>query len=304
MWILWLFLFTGSTLALEKESWYEYESEITSTSGSRLVVPDDISWTQRFILAEMKALRTELESTKRELNIELNNRELASVDRALAYSGNTVNFLWLVMTLVVAGFWVVGWKTMKDVKDNLNKNFWKEIQKNVKVQQKHLEEFIANFKEEQLLESWKLLKNQENIKRKQEASYLWSQYNREEDMVVRLELLDGIDDLWLEENELFVFVERSNVYVIIGLWEKALENAEKGLELSSENTSLLLSKAQSLVMLENSEEALSVVNNIIVIRPSSKEELLEMSMFEKLHNEINAISVEQWNTYADTTLKI
>jgi len=43
---------------------------------------------------------------------------------------------------------------------------------------------------------------------------------------------------------------------------------------------------------------------IIVIRPSSKEELLEMSMFEKLHNEINAISVEQWNTYADTTLKI
>jgi len=121
---------------------------------------------------------------------------------------------------------------MKDVKDNLNKNFWKEIQKNVKVQQKHLEEFIANFKEEQLLESWKLLKNQENIKRKQEASYLWSQYNREEDMVVRLELLDGIDDLWLEENELFVFVERSNVYVIIGLWEKALENAEKGLYYS------------------------------------------------------------------------
>jgi hypothetical protein len=67
-------------------------------------VPDDINWTQRFILSEMKELRTQLEATRRELNEELNKRELEAVDRALSYSGNTVNFLWLIMTMAVTGF--------------------------------------------------------------------------------------------------------------------------------------------------------------------------------------------------------
>ena len=146
-----------------------------------------------------------------------------------------------------------------------------------------------------MLESWKLIKNQEKINKKQEASYLWSQYNREEDMIACLELLDNIDVLELEENELFVLVERANVYITLGLWDKALENAENWLELSSENTSLLLSKAQALIMLEHVEEALTVINNLIIIRPASKEELLEMSMFESVQDEINAISIEQPN---------
>ena len=278
------------------DSLYEYEQEIETASWTKLVVPDDITWTQRFILAEMKDLRTQLEATRRELNIELNNRELASVDRALSYSWNTVNFLWLIITMAMAGFWLVGWRTMKDVRDNLKDNFHKEVQRSVKVQEKHLEEFISKFKDEQLLQSWELLRNQEQINKKQEASYFWSQYNREEDMVNRLDILDNIDALGLEKNELDIFIERANVYVIIALWDKALENAEKGLELASENTSLLLSKAQSLVMLENIDEALTVINNIIVIKPSLKEELLENPIFENFHKEIDEMYEEQGNS--------
>ncbi len=275
---------------------YEYASETQNNSGTQLIVPDDITWTQRFILSEIKELRTELERTRRELNIELNNRELETVDRALSYSGNMVNFLWLIMTMAVTGFWLVGWRTMKDVRDNLKENFQKEVQKSVSIQQKNMEEFMSTFKDEQLLQSTQLLKNQEKIKKKQEASYLWSQYNREEDMVTRLEILESIDALSLEENNLFIFVERANVYVIIALWDKALENAEYWLELSSENTSLLLSKAQALIMLEETEEALKVMNNIIVIKPSLKEELLENELFDNFHDQINEMYEDQINS--------
>jgi len=167
-----------SISAIEPEDEYIYVSEVNTPTWSEIVVPEDINWTQRFILTELKELRIQLESTRRELNQELNERELATVDRALSYSGNTVNFLWLIITMAVTWFWLVGWRTMKDVRENLTTNFEREVQKRVKAEQKKLEEFMRKFEKDQLEQSQDILKNQEYIQKKQEAGYIWSQYNR------------------------------------------------------------------------------------------------------------------------------
>lgn len=267
----------------------DYVIEEKTLSGSQLVVPSEIDWTQRYILSEMKELRIQLEATKRELNEELNKRELASVDRALSYSGNTVNFLWLIITMAVTWFWLVWWRTMKDVRENLTKNFEKEVQKNVRTQQKKLEDFMHKFQDEQLAQSKEILENQEMMQKKQEAAFYWSQYNREEDHIQKLELLEKIWSIGFEEDEILILVERGGIYNVLGLWDKALETAEKGLELSSENTTLLYTKAEALVMLEQSEDALKVINNILVVKPWMKEEILEDPMFENLREEIEVI---------------
>jgi hypothetical protein len=81
---------------------------------------------------------------------------------------------------------------MKDVKENLSNNFEKEVQKRIKMEQKKLEVFMAKFEEEQLEQSKLILKNQEFIQHKQEAGYIWSQYNREENPSSKLELLEKI----------------------------------------------------------------------------------------------------------------
>ena len=75
-----------------------------TATGSQIVVPEDLTLSQRYIMTELKELRVDLESLKREINTELNTRELASVDRALAYNANTVNFLWIIITIAVTGF--------------------------------------------------------------------------------------------------------------------------------------------------------------------------------------------------------
>lgn len=280
------FIFFSSLYAAE----YEYASEQKTQSWTQVVVPDDISWTQRFILWELKELRVDQEALRREINQDLNTRELAIVDRALSYSGNTVNFLWLIITMAVTGFWLVGWKTMRDVRQNLTANFEREIQKNVRSQQKRLEEFMKKFEEDQLSQSAEILKNQEFIQKKQESAFYWSQFNREEDPVQKLELLDKVLSVEIEDDEIFVLTEKSSIYTTLGLWDKALETAEKWLEQESENTSLLYSKAQSLVMLEDIEEALKVVNNILIIKPGTLEEFMEDPIFENLHKEIEDLS--------------
>ncbi len=279
--------------AIEPEDEYIYVSEVASWSGTEIIVPEDINWTQRFILTELKELRTQLEATRRELNQELNTRELASVDRALSYNANTVNFFWIIITIAVTGFGLVGWRTMRDVKDNFSDKFEKQVQRRVKEEQKKLELFMKEFQQEQMKQSEDILKNQEFIQKKQEAWYLWSQFNREENPSSKLELLEKITLIWLEEDELFVNIERSGIYVELALWDKVLESAEKWLEISMDNTTLLYNKASALVMLEEKQEAVKVLSNVIWVNPSMKEEILDDPMFENIQSELEEYITNQ-----------
>ena len=154
---------------------------------------------------------------------------------------------------------------------------------------------MQKFESEQLAQSKEILENQEMMQKKQEGAYYWSQFNREEDGVVRLELLEKIGLLDVEDDELIILVERSLIYVSLGLWDKALETADKGLEIASENTSLLYSKAEALVMLEDQDEALKVINNILVVKSSMKEEMLEDPTFENLRSDIESMAEENNN---------
>jgi len=276
----------GASYAVEPQDELQFVREVESQSWSQLIVPDDINWTQRFILTELKELRIWLEATKRELNEELNARELATVDRALSYSWNTVNFLWLIITMAVTGFWLVGWRTMKDVRENLTTNFEKEVQKRVKAEQRKLEEFMKRFEEEQLKQSKGILKNQEFIQKKQEAGYLWSQYNREENPSGKLDLLEKVALIWLEEDEILIHIEKSSIYAELGLWDKTLESSERWLEISSENTTLLYNKASALIMLEQQEEAIKALMNIIWVSPWMKDEILVDPLFENIIGEL------------------
>lgn len=272
--------------AIEPEDEYIYLSEVNTASGSEIIVPEDINWTQRFILTELKELRIQLEATRRELNEELNTRELASVDRALSYNANTVNFFWIIITIAVTGFGLVGWRTMKDVKENFSEKFEKQVQKRVKEEQKKLEHFMIEFKHEQMKQSEDILKNQEFIQKKQEAGYIWSQYNREENSTSKLELLEKIASIWLDEDEILIHIEKSWIYAELALWDKVIESADKWLEISPDNTTLLYNKASALVMSEQADEAVKVLSNVIWVNPAMKEEILEDPMFENIQSQL------------------
>ena len=182
---------------------------------------------------------------------------------------------------------------MKDVRENLTTNFEKEVQKRVKAEQKKLEEFMKRFEEDQLKQSKNILQNQEFIRQKQEAGYIWSQYNREENSSAKLDLLEKISFIGLEEDEILIHIEKSSIYAELALWDKVVEAADRWLEISGDNTTLLYNKASALVMLEQTEEAVKVLSNVIWVNPSMKEEILEDPMFENIQAELEEYIANQ-----------
>ncbi|MCH8518336.1 hypothetical protein LAT59_01035 [Candidatus Gracilibacteria bacterium] len=273
------------------EDEYMFVEERQTSTGTELIIPEDINWTQRFILSEMRELRIDLETMRRNIYTELNERELRTVDRALSYSGNMVNFLWLILTMAVTGFGLVGWKTMKDVRENLSKNFEKQIGRQVYTQQKALEEFMQKFQEEQLAQSQEILRNQEYIQKRQEIGYYWSQYNREENTQKRLEFLEKIDAFHLEENTLLILIEKASIFAELGLWDKVLDVTEAGLLSDTENSSFLKYKAQAHIMLEEIDEGLQVLKTLLILYPAMKEEILHIQCFAELQDTIEALAL-------------
>jgi len=100
---LWIFVFIILTFNVYWD--ITEEEEIVSKSEVKIIIPEEITWTDRFILTELKELRTLLEWIKREIYTEIHNRELETIDKALSYSANTVNFFFIFITIIVMWFW-------------------------------------------------------------------------------------------------------------------------------------------------------------------------------------------------------
>ena len=249
---------------------------------TQLIIPDELDLTKRYILEEVKNLRIEVESLRREMQIEMNKKQIETIDKALSYSANTVNYFCILITLTIMGVWIFGWKSIKDVKNRWSNSFEKEVEKSLFEWQSKLQEL----EKEQMRQSEEILLNQENIKKKQESGYLWSQYNREESLRDKFKLLEEISELEIAEEELSIQKEKSNLYVGLEMWEKALQTSINSLELFENETTLMLNQSIAHLMLEEKEEALKVINEILSLDPGLKDDILENELLSSIKKEI------------------
>lgn len=247
-----------------------------------LVIPDDLSLTKRYILEEVKNLRIELESLRREMQIEMNKKQIETIDKALSYSANTVNYFFILITIAIMGIWIFWWKSIKDMKNRWSNSFEKEVQKSIFESQKKLQEL----EKEQLRQSKRTLLDQENIMKKQESAYLWSQYNREESLRDKFKILEEISELEIEDEFLEIQKEKSHLYVWLEMWDKALHVCENALEDYENETTFILNQAISLLMLEEKDAALKSIHDVLILDPGLKDDLLENELLVSIKKEI------------------
>lgn len=168
----------------------------------KIVIPEEISWTERFILTEIKELRSSQETLKREIYKEIQDRELETVDKALSYSANTVNFFFVLITVIIMWFWVVWWKTIWDIKKSTKESMDRGTKK-----------IMSNF-EQQIAE----------LEMEQKINIYWRQFNIAESDKEKMDILDKI--YWIKPESEYVKIERSNIYLSMWLFEKVIEITE------------------------------------------------------------------------------
>lgn len=250
--------FTLNVFAQESDLSVEQESV-------NIVIPDEMSFTDRFIITELKDLRVDQESLRREMLTEIQEKELATVDRALSYSANTVNFFFVLLTIVIMGFWIVWWKTVWDIKKATKNSLDKEASKIIKNFQMKIEE----------------------LEKEQKVNILWRQYNILESDMEKMNILDRIN--YIKPESQYLTIERSNVYLSMWIYDKVIELSDD--IISSDRTKheaqAYFNKACANAMLLNNQDSIDNLTTLLNLAPDYKDSILESEYLVELLKEEN-----------------
>ena len=250
---------TWAFLAFSPVFW-NTDASLAEETGSWLIIPENIDITKRYILSEMKDLRVSLETLKREVFVELQAKEIWAIDKALSYSSNAVSFFSILITILVTSMWIVGWKTISELKKWIKDSMDRETQK-----------IIDNFQEKII-----------DLEKEQKINILWRQFHSSASEIEKLLVLDKVYNLRPESQH--ALVERSNIYLSMGLYEKVIEITS--IIISSDRrkhmTQALFNRASAYAMLEKIDSTANDLSKLLQIAPDYRDHILENKYFEKV----------------------
>lgn len=235
-------------------------SEEEMLENNNTIIPKNLTLTDRYLLDDMKQLRTSVETLKREIFMEIQDKEIRAIDKALSYSSSAVSFFSILITLLVTSIWIVGWKTVKDIKETTRESIDKETKK-----------IIENFKEKI-----------EELEKEQKINILWRQYNASEVDKEKLEILDKVYALKPESQ--FALLERSTIYLSMLQFDKVVEITSIIVNSGRKKHmwQALLTRASAYASIDKIDNCINDLISLIQISSDYKENILENKYFEEV----------------------
>jgi tetratricopeptide (TPR) repeat protein len=146
---------------------------------------------ERYVLDELKNLRTEMQGMRAELLREVVNRQLEAIDKAISYSSNTVTYFFYFVAAVGALLTMLGWQSLRELKSSVRNLANTELQR----LSMEFEGRLTSLENELLLKSKLINEHQHEIERTQTIHALWLQANQLSNPRSKIETYDKILEL-------------------------------------------------------------------------------------------------------------
>ena len=146
---------------------------------------------ERYVLDELKALRTDLQAQRAEFVERYSASQLQSADRAIDYTTSTVNNIFYVIAAAASIFALVGWSSLRDIRPRLNQVVEKKVGEITDDYEKRL--FVLEQKLKDRTE--RIISAQEEISRTNTIHALWMRAGLEATPQSKIEVYDQILEL-------------------------------------------------------------------------------------------------------------
>lgn len=200
--LLFLLLLASSygTLAQESSEASEAETQLRN-EVEQLNEPLYNPFVERYVLDELKQLRTEQAQTKNELLQQIFDREHQSVDRAVSYATDTVTYFFYLIAAATSVLVLVGWTSIRDIKERVHMAADEEVSKLVSEYERRLA-----FIEEQLQQKTQHIEeNRGEIELTQEIQALWLRAQQEQSAASKIYVYDQILSLRKDDVEALTY---------------------------------------------------------------------------------------------------
>ena len=106
-----LLFFSAASVAAESDN--EKPTQPEKTSNYQPLI-------ERYILDELKAIRQDQQALRAEIEEKVAHARLDASDRAIRYTSDTLNNMFIIITTAASILVLMGWRSMRDVKSKLN----------------------------------------------------------------------------------------------------------------------------------------------------------------------------------------
>ncbi len=178
-----IFLLPFQLLAAETSN----EAQLNQTL-EQLEKPLYTPFIERYVLDELKQLRTDMAAQRTELIQMSVDREYSAVDKAVTYATDTVTYFFYLIAAASSILVLVGWSSIREIKERVHTLADQEINSLVS----EYEQRLRAIEQQLSLETQQIEENREKIERTQEAQSLWLRAGQETNPASKIAVYDQI----------------------------------------------------------------------------------------------------------------
>ncbi len=217
---------------------------------------------ERYVLDELKSLRTELLTTRAEFVDQFSQRQLKLADHAVTYSTDTVTYFFYLVAGASSLLLLVGWTSIRDIKEKALAMTDQEVTKLVARYEKRL----SSVEKQLSLKEQAITENKDALEKTNEIHSLWLRASQEVTVESKIQIYDQILKLRPDDVEALTYKADAVLELDEPLWATNL--CTQALTIDDQNGHAFYQLACASACLKQLDEAQAQLEKAAAINPS------------------------------------
>ena len=245
------------------------------------------AFVERYVLDELKQLRTDLGNQRADIIQQILDREHKSVDRAVSYATDTVTYFFYLVAAASSILVIVGWTSIRDIKERVHSFANEEIAKLIT----EYESRLANIEKQLRLKTQDIEENREALEQTKEIQSLWLRAQQENNPSSKIQIYDQILKQSPEDSEALTYKADAVLELNESQW--AVNLCNQALMINPENAHAYYQLACAYCTMGYFEDALKNVEQSIHRNETYRDDIMSEVMLEPLRelNEFQSLFV-------------
>ena len=231
---------------------------------------------ERYMIDEVKALRNDMHALEVSLTKEVVNREVRTIDRVTTYATDTVTYFFYLIAGVSSVLVLLGWTSMRDIKDKVHNLADSKVNEIVATYETRLDKMEKNLNKKTI----GIQKAQQQLEQHQDIHTLWLKAAQENIVNNKIAIYDQILELDPNSVEALTYKADAAIELNEPIW--AINLCQNALKIDDQNAHAYYQLAGAYAMLGQNTEALSYLEQHMLLSDGSVDEIKADEVFARL----------------------
>lgn len=263
---------------LPDESANNESAEQAQQTVERLDAPLYSAFTERYILDELKSLRTDMAAQRVEFIQQITDRQIEAVDRSVSYATNTVSNFFYIIAAVSSVLVIVGWTSIREMKEKMGNLADKELRKLIGAYEERLREIEQQLREK----STYIDENREAIERTKEIHALWLRAAQESAPANKIAVYDQI--LALNPRDCEALTYKADAALESNEPQWAINLCQRALQLDASNAHAFYQLACAHAALAHFDDAINFLTKALLNGDARLDDFAKDPALQPLHH--------------------